>query len=486
MKHKNFYKSVAVITLGSLAAKGIGSLYRIPLTNLLGGYGMGLYQMTYPLFCVFLTFSSAGIPTAFSRMIARETALGRDGAGTVSAALRLFAVLGLCGTLLMCLFAPYMSALQGDRNLLECYLALSPSVFFVALISVLRGYFQGKNDMKPTAVSEIVEQAFKAAAGLFFATRMAGEPVRAVAYTLAAVTLSELAALVYLAVRYRGERRSRFLRVKRSSGGEILRAAFPVMAAAALLPLSQMADSIVIVRLLSRYTARAVALYGLFTGGAVSLINLPASLCYGLAAASVPAVSSAFARGDEEEGRMRAMYALAVTLALAVPCAAGLFVFARPVVSLLYSSLSAEDSAALVRLLRLSCVSAVSLSAVDTLSACLTGMGRAKYAAFSMLAAVLVKFALQWALVSNPALGVGGAAIASNACYLVAFFFDLVYTVKKTVGRNKGYDHDRKSGNGTRRPDGARLEGVEEGAAGAGPERGAALRAKPERRGSCV
>lgn len=130
---------MALLTAGSFLAKGLGALYRIPLTNLLGGYGAGLYQMAYPFFCVLLTFSSAGIPNAFSRMIARETALGRENGGTVRVALKLFALLGLAGTALMCLFAPFMCGLQGDNNLLRCYFALAPSVFLVALIAVLRG-----------------------------------------------------------------------------------------------------------------------------------------------------------------------------------------------------------------------------------------------------------------------------------------------------------------------------------------------------------
>jgi len=165
MKHKTFLKGAAVMTLGSLIAKAIGVMYRIPLTGLLGGYGTGLYQMAYPLFLLFLTFSSAGIPSALARAVAGERALGRDAGGVMKTAFRLFALLGLAGTLLMCLFAPFMSSAQGEGNLTVCYLALAPSVFFVAVISVLRGYFQGKSEMGPTAGSEIVEQALKACAG---------------------------------------------------------------------------------------------------------------------------------------------------------------------------------------------------------------------------------------------------------------------------------------------------------------------------------
>ena len=448
MKNRSFLKNAAVISLGGLAAKVIGALYRFPLTGLLGGYGMGLYQMAYPFFLVLLTFSSTGIPTALARMIARERAQGRD-TGTVRTALNLFALLGLVGSLLMCLLAPYMSALQGDPALKNCYYALAPSVFLVALIAVLRGYFQGKSDMVPTAVSEIAEQLFKACAGLYFAYKFSFDPALAVAFTLFAVTLSEIFALFCLFVRYRAEGGRKLLSVRRTTGREILFAALPVMAAASLLPLSGMADSVIIVRLLSRHTDRAVALYGLFAGGAVTLAHLPATLSYGLAVSSVPSVSRAFARGDEEEGRRRALRALGLSLVLSVPCTLALFFFAEPITRLLYSGLSAEDFSVLVRLVRLTAVSAITVSAVDILAACLAGMGRARRAAVSMLVAIVIKITLQVVLVSNPALSVSGAAIAANACYLVAFSLDLYYTVSEKTRTRKEYDHGHRIGDGT-------------------------------------
>ena len=159
MKHSSFLKSVAVLSLGGLAAKAIGAIYRIPLANVLGGYGTGLYQMAYPLFVLLLTFSSAGIPSAFSRVIARETVRGRDGADTVRAAIKIFSIVGFVGMVVMMLLSDGMSRMQGEEGLRWCYLALAPSVFFVAVIAVLRGYFQGKNNMSPTAISEILRRS---------------------------------------------------------------------------------------------------------------------------------------------------------------------------------------------------------------------------------------------------------------------------------------------------------------------------------------
>lgn len=468
---RDFLKSVAVISAGGIVSKIIGVFYRIPLSNLLGGYGMGLYQMAYPFFCLLLTFSSVGIPSALSRIVAEEEAKGRNAQSTLKTALRLFSVLGLTGTALMLLFADRMSALQSAPLALS-YRLLAPSVFLVALIAVLRGYFQGKNDMTPTAVSEMIEQLTKAAAGLYFAAKFASDPPKAVAYTLFAVTLSEAAALALLLLRLRGRPVRAELAPRRTESGRLLAAVLPVMAATSLLPLSQTVDSVMIVRLMSGYTDNAVALYGLFTGGALALVNLPATACYGLAAASVPAVSGYFAKGETEKGRKSILRAVLFTLGLSVPCALGLFFLAKPIVSLLYPSLAASESATLISLLKTCSLSAVTLAGTDTLAACLTGMGRAKQAAKSMGIAVLIKFALQWLLVRNPALSVTGAAISANACYLVAFFLDLFYTVRKDKcrKRSKRNDYGRRSWNSRRR---AVVEGacrLEEGAEGVGAQ----------------
>ncbi len=460
MKHGRFFKNAAVVSLGGLLAKAVGAFYRIPLANALGGYGEGLYHMAYPLFCLMLTFSSAGVPALIARRVAAERAAGRD--ADLVPALRLFAGLGACAALFLCLLALPAARLQGEAGLTGCYLALAPAVFFVALLAVLRGAWQGRGDMMPTACSELCEQLVKAGAGLLLAARFPDDPVRAAQAALFAVTLSEAAALILLAAR--GWERRRTLSVRRRGAeGALFYSALPVMAGAALVPLSQMLDSVLVVRLLARHTARAVRCYGLFAGSALSLVSLPASLCCGLAAAAVPAVA-ACAERDGAEARRRSMIALGAALALSVPCAAVILCFAPFAVRLLLPALAREDAALLIRLLRILAVSAVTRAAVETLTACLTAMGMAKRAALSMLAAVVVKTALEGILVADPAFGVAGAAVASNVCYLVAFFFDLFYTVTAhRHKREKRYAHHHRTRNQEGTTDAGRACGDREG-----------------------
>jgi stage V sporulation protein B len=169
----------------------------------------------------------------------------------------------------------------------------------------------------------------------------------------------------------------------------------------------------------------------LFAGGAVTIINLPVSVCYGVAAASVPAVASS------NQPRKKLFFSLAITAAVALPSALGLYLFASPAAKIIFRSLSGEELETLIRLVKIFSISALSLSCVQTLSACLTAQGKPQYAALSMLIAVVVKTVTYVFLLQKPDVSIFGMAHATNICYLVAFFLDLLYNLKVSKKRRQ-------------------------------------------------
>ncbi len=424
-----FLKGAAWIAVGGFLAKLIGALYRIPLTNVLGGHGMGLYQLVYPVYCLLLTLSATGIPSSIAKLTAEKTSRGESDLPLLKKALTLFLMIGVAGSILMALTAPFLAKAQGSEEVLGGYYALAPSVLLVSAISVYRGWFQGKNKMLPAAASEVIEQLVKVAFGVFFAYRFQENVAKAVVFLLLSVSISELVALLFMRVLYRRERREE----KGNEGGRvafkhILRLSIPVAFSAILLPSSGLLDSVLVPRLLSAYAEDTVGLYGLFAGGAVTVINLPVSVCYGVAAASIPAVARATAkRGDSP--RKRIFFALLVTLAVSAPAAVGLYFFAEPVAKIVFRSLNGEELFTLVALIKAFSVSAVTLSLVQTLSACLTAQGKPQYAALSMLLAIVVKTLLYSAWLKNPEISVYGLARATNISSLVAFLLDLIYNL---------------------------------------------------------
>lgn len=444
MKKQSFIKGALIISLGGIVAKVLGAFYRIPLTNILGGKGMGVYQMVYPLYCLLLTVSATGIPSGLARIVSHaEAQRGPAGSSAIlRRSLALFSAIGLIGSVLMLAVAPAMAAAQGEPLALSAYRMLAPSVFLVSVISCFRGYFQGKSNFLPTALSEIVEQAVKISLGLYFAQIYAGNVGKAVSAALFAVTLSEVAAACFMFL-YRfaqGSAGRRPLYAERAQNvrfSSLLRFTLPVTVAAGILPLSNILDSIIIVNLIGRYSDRATALYGLYSGGANTLVNLPVSVCYGLAAAIIPVIASLYAVKKEGEAEQKVAFALKCTLFIAVPSAAFLFAFPTEITRLLFRSVTGQEGVWLVRLVRIMSVTAILLSAVQTLSACLTGRGKPKIAAISMTAAVGVKLALEVVLVRIPRVSIAGAAIASIGCYFVALLVNLLYIIrdKKILAR---------------------------------------------------
>ena len=452
----SFLKGAVLIAAGGFLAKIIGALYRIPLTNLIGGHGIGLYQLVYPVYCLLLTVSATGIPSSIAKLTAERLGRGESDKPLFSAALKLFLCIGAFGALLMAALAPLLAAAQGSKEVLGGYFTLAPSVFLVSAISVLRGWFQGRNDMFPTAVSEVIEQAVKVAFGLFFAYIFREDIPKAVVFLLLSVSLSELVALLVMIALYRlsPARKESAKEGGRVAFKTILRTSIPVTLSALLIPLSSLVDSVVAVRLLGKYAADPVALFGLFAGGAVTVINLPVSVCYGIAAASIPALASAKAKAEEqtknktenktENGqkkrpsvRKKLFFSLGVTVLVSLPAAIGLYYFAEPVSRMIYRSLKGEELQTLVSLIKAFAVSAFTLSCAQTLSACLTAQGKPQYAAISMAIAMLVKTVVYCFLLQNAEISVFGLAYATNIGYSVAFFLNLLYNLRVSKGTRR-------------------------------------------------
>lgn len=427
---QSFIKGAILISLGGFISKLLGAIYRIPLTNFLGGEGMGIYQMVYPLYCILLTVSASGIPTGIARIISS----GKSGAERQ--AFRLYGAIGVIGTILMYFLSAPLASLQSEPAIKLCCIMLCPSVFFVSVLSVVRGYFQGKGNMYPTAVTEVTEQAVKVALGCVLAYVFRDNLPLAVASTLLSVTVSEVAATA-LALIWYFKRRSKLplFKVPSPPVSAIVKYTIPLTLTAIALPVSQLLESIVAVRFLREISGEATALYGIFSGCAVTIINLPVSVTYGLAAASVPQISPLAESGDMDGAKQKAYKALLITFAISAPAAVALFVFAPLAVRLIFSSLSAENKEILLLLVRIMSVNAVTLSLVQTSSACLTSLGKPIRSTITQWVTAILRVILTAVLIKFTSLSIVGAAISANCSYLVATLINFWYIIRG--GRNE-------------------------------------------------
>jgi O-antigen/teichoic acid export membrane protein len=202
-KKTNFLTGALILALAGIICRVLGVILRIPLTNIVGNFGMGLYQMVFPLYALLLIISSAGVPVAISKMIAREKVDGnmKQAKRVLLNALILLGAIGAIFSALFIVFSTPIAALQGNRDVGIIYIAIAPSVFLVCIISALRGYFQGLQNMVPTAVSQIIEQLIKMTVGITLAAILIqSSVVMAVFGAIIAVTASEAVALTYLVI----------------------------------------------------------------------------------------------------------------------------------------------------------------------------------------------------------------------------------------------------------------------------------------------
>ncbi|MDE6505086.1 MAG: polysaccharide biosynthesis protein [Clostridia bacterium] len=427
---QSFLAGAVIISLGGFISKILGAVYRIPLTNILGGEGMGIYQMVYPLYCILLTVSASGIPTGISRLISSG-----KGSGAERQAFRLYGVIGVIGTLIMYLLSAPLAAVQGEPAIALCCKLLCPSVFFVSMLSVVRGYFQGKGNMFPTATTEVLEQAVKVGCGVALSYALRDNLALAVAMTLLAVTVSEIISTGIAVVWYFTKRAKRPLyAVPAVPVKSILRFTVPLTLTAIALPVSQLVESIVAVRLLRAVDENATALYGIFSGCAVTIINLPVSVTYGLAASSVPQISPLAESGNFAAAKKKAFKALFITFIVSLPAAVGLFFLAPLATRLIFGSLEGAEKQLLIDLIRIMAVSSVTESLVQTSSACLTALGSPVKSTVTQWTSAILRVALTAALIAFTSLSISGAAWSANCAYLVAMLMNFWYIIR--VGNN--------------------------------------------------
>ena len=439
---RSFVRGAAILGLAGLVCKVIGALFRIPLYNLLED-GMAYYEAVYPYYSWLLVVSSAGIPTAISRMVAERVAMG-DHAGArrvFRTAQALMVGIGLVTTLIMFFGAGWFASLvEVGEGVVLSFRALAPALLFVSVMCAYRGYLQGLQCMSGTAVSQLVEQVVKLVAGLFFAAKLLPMGLEYAAMgALLGISLSELHALAVIALFYVLRRRMLpDMAAARAAAQEegvirsLLAIAVPVTIGASIMPMTGIIDSVLIVSTLRDIgfsDAEANLRYVALRTNVTTVINMPAVLTTSLAMSLVPAVSAARRRHSIGSVRSISVTAIKLSMIVGLPCAAGLFVLSEQVIDFLYD-ITPDRLAIAASLMRISSVGVVFLSLVQTLTGVIQGLGKQQVPVINLALGAAAKVALMLALMHDPAINIDGAAIATVACYAVAGLLDLFYLVR--------------------------------------------------------
>lgn len=435
-------KSALIISVSGFIAKVIGAFYRLPLTNILGSYGIGLYQMVFPFYSMLLTISATGIPSALSKLISATDDEG-ERRKILTAALLIIPLCGFVLSVLMAFLSGAAARLQGNGEAGLSYIAISPAVFFVSVLAVFRGFFQGRLKMMPTALSQIIEQIVKLAFGLALCKAFMPDVRLAAAGCCLAVTISEFFAAAFMIIVFKRSGRRGFVSALGEekqlarlfvplSRGElaektrsILKIALPMTFISILPPLTNLITSFYVINILKGYVENATCQYGLFSGGVSSVVSLPVALSYGVAVAILPLVVRSGKRGG---GKI--VLAVKYTALIAVPAFAYCFFFAGKISSVLFYNLSASEKALIARLLKVSSFTIIFLSVMQTCSSVLIGKGRVRNSAANLTVGCALDIAVSFVMLKFFKAGIISLSVSSAVCFLVAGFLNLVYSIK--------------------------------------------------------
>ncbi|RKD33895.1 putative polysaccharide biosynthesis protein [Thermohalobacter berrensis] len=449
MSKENFLKGAAILSIAGILAKILGSVYRITLAYALTDVGMGYYQTVYPLYNLLLTISTAGFPVAVAKLVAEKRALGdcRGAHKIFKITFIGFLFAGITTSLFVFFGAGSLVNLVGNTNAYYSYIALTPALFFVPIMSAFRGYFQGRQTMTPTALSQFVEQFFRVSVGLLLAFQLLnrGLPIAAGGATFGA-SAGAIAGTIVVVTIYLKNRKKIKEEIKRGSDypiekttkviKRILSIAIPITIGAAIVPIMNNIDVAIVMRRLQSIgftEAEASGLYGRLSGYAQTLINFPQVLSIALAMSLVPAISDASARKDYNKIRRITRSGVRVTLLLGLPSALGLFILATPIIKLIYFVSDPEVQQSAGSILQVLSFSLIFLTLVQSLTAILQGLGKPMVPVKNLAIGALVKVILTYILTGIRTIGINGAAISTVTAYLVAAILNFMAVKKHTL-----------------------------------------------------
>ena len=452
--HKSFAKGAAILGGMGFVSKIIGAVYTIATTYIVGTHGMSYYTTAFPVYTFLLAMSSAGLPVAISKMVSERTALNDYKAAheVFLKAIKVMVGIGLVTSILMIVLSRQIATVLGRPDASLAIMAIAPSLFFVAIISAFRGYFQGMREMMPTAVSQIIEQTGKVGVGLLLAWLWIGKgEIYGAAGAVLGITISEVFAFIYFLVLYRvriADFKKHIVSVHHAAltkniGGKLIYLATPIIIGACAMPLVQLADTAIITNTLNNMKSIILfgqevvlnseivdSLFSLLTAYVNPIINMPAVFSLALAVSLVPSISTSKARNDLDGISNKANIGLKLSMLIGLPCATGLYLLSTPIIHLLYAGLKGDNLLIAGNLMGIMALAVLFLTILQTMTGILQGLGKTYLPVINLFVGICVKILISILFIRMPEVNIQGAAYGTVACYAIAALLDVICVVK--------------------------------------------------------
>lgn len=432
-KKSSFLKQASFLMVAGLLVRIIGLLYRTPMKATIGELGYGYYGYAYTVYNILLLISGYSIPVAVSKLMSERLVKKeyRNAQKVFKGAFVYVCAAGGLASLVAFVFAKQLLP-QGAEDAVLALRVLAPTIVLAGILGVLRGYFQANNNMMPTAISQILEQIFNAfvsvAAGVILIGSFAQNEDERAIYGAAGGTLGTgvgvLSGILFMLFVFYVNRKviKKKLRkddsVKEETYGDIARVIFhmltPVIFSTFIYNVSGYIDQSVFSPLMMAKGADAkeiASMYGLFTGQAMVLLNIPVALANASSTAMMPAVTGDYAVGNIRGARAKIDEAIHMTMFIAIPAAVGLAVLAFPIMELLFAGSPPEAAIMLI----MGAISVIFYALSTITNGVLQGIGQQKIPVRNALLSLVVNILVLVVLTCFTPLGIYAVLLSTVA-----------------------------------------------------------------------
>lgn len=444
MSGQSFIGGAFLLAFSNLTVKILGSIFRIPLGNMIGSDGMGYYQTAYPIYTSIIAVSTSGLPVAISKMVSERTKLGdlKSARKVLNLSAIMMLAIGIATSSLFYFGSEEISLFVGDINAAPSIKALALALLIVPVVSAFKGYFQGRSDMIPTSIAQFFEQLGRVIVGLFLAYMFLDKSlVMAAAGASFGASAGAIASLVVIIIIYIISLPKLNREIEETDGntdeksGQIIRQmmilAVPIIIGSLATSLVGIIDvSLIKKRLMEGGLIYEVAnsLYGQYSGMVATIVNLPQALTMSIGTTIVPLISSAFITRDFVKIRKSVNLGARLSNLISMPCMVGIIVLATPIMNLLYPS--EPDSVG--QMLLVMSFTIVFVGLMQTFTAVLQALGKPGIPVLNQLIGSGFKIVLTYILVPLPFFNVMGASIGSIVMYGVVTYLNYRYIKKMT------------------------------------------------------
>ncbi len=437
---KSFMYGTIILLLANAIVKVIGAVFKIPLTYILGEEGMGYFSTSYQMYTWMFIVATAGLPVAISKMVSESDAGGRDAETRqiFKVSMGLLMVIGVIGFSVLYFGANFFAErLLKNSGAAQGIRAIAPAMLFVSAMSAYRGYFQGHQNMIPTALSEVAEAIGKLVVGFGLAYVLSSKGMESAASgAVFGVSCGAAFGFVILFLIHTRQKRS-VPKLSASANAQsnsailkkLIKIAVPITIGASVFSLTSLIDMAMIMRRLQAggfSETEANRLWGSYSGFAFPLFNLPPTLINAITVSIVPAIAAAFSQKDYALCSHTTQKSLKITALFALPCSVGMSMLSGPILNLVYGNTNAEQSLEILSL------AIVFVSLVLVTNAILQATGNVLVPVKNMLIGGVLKIVINYFLVAHPSVNIKGAPIGTLVCYTVILVLNL-FDMKKRI-----------------------------------------------------